>query len=664
MSIPFCCNTRCDSAAGPFARALSDRGSAATGSSLCEFLVPKAFFVLRLTRVPNRRIGGSGTSTLGRVRTFADHAPHFGFGGSNSMFEKEQVPDPVWPLSSEEASLHKSLVPNRRIGGSGALTRDASLRVVRSLFYSFVPVSSYPGLGSDWGDTWSLHVIRLCLVLLLLQFFTEPGRTELETTSAKLCVRTVPKRSRRSKPKVPEHFSTRASGSGPQQNYGPWGWVCLFWGLCSTVCLHGNLCFEFGLGASWVEQQAASAVICAVGGFGASLLCICLRQLGFGISPLGRLALGALADTSPALAVGFGQAFIVQHRQQRHASPACSSDTSKSRSVIRYRRGIWTRFIGVLMGFVGMPASLAVQRGPPLSIPLSLVYFLYPGGVAAMTAPDSEWEWLGSPGRIRPHERPVNQLVHHVGPPVQWPATWGVLRGEPDGSPPKIKTFDDARNPGTHRTQSGETVRWLGAIIYTPNIRPVLVALREIRPLSIHSYIDIVIDSAPGVDFLTYKCCVPVVPQRFNNSLTLLRYPCHIKDMPGGELFAVAVDLSRVGGMYYACILPSPLPYDDLIQYLLPQTSYDDAPLRIFIGDSGEQHRPGQPVHLFDGVVILAVRPVYEWGHIPQPSRSVQIPRIGAHCTTCLCPRSIRGSWCNLPRSSSLWLHTIIPVAQ
>ena len=132
------------------------------------------------------------------------------------------------------------------------------------------------------------------------------------------------------------------------------------------------------------------------------------------------------------------------------------------------------------------------------------------------------------------------------------------------------------------------------------------------QPSVLQSYIDVVLDSTPGADPLTYKCCVPVVPQDFSGYLTLLRFPHHIKDMPEGDLCAVILDLSRVGGMYYACILPNPLPYEDLIQFVTPQTNYDEAPLRIFVGNSSEPHQPGQPIPLFDGAVLLAARPTFE----------------------------------------------------
>ena len=168
------------------------------------------------------------------------------------------------------------------------------------------------------------------------------------------------------------------------------------------------------------------------------------------------------------------------------------------------------------------------------------------------------------------------------------------------------------------RNEDGEIIKWLGVLLYTPNMQPIPLALREQRPPCLQYYLDTVIDAAPGADPLTYSHCVPVVPQMFSGSCIFLRFPRHIKEVEGISLFAVILDLTTVGGHYFACVLPGPISYDDLIEYIEPQTSYHDDPLRLFIGDSPTQHPAGQQVELFDGVVIFGCRPVYRWR--PQPS--------------------------------------------
>ena len=42
---------------------------------------------------------------------------------------------------------------------------------------------------------------------------------------------------------------------------------------------------------------------------------------------------------------------------------------------------------------------------------------------------------------------------------------------------------------------------------------------------------------------------------------------------------AVIMDLSTVGGSYYACLLPQNIPYCVLLDFALPQTSFSDEQL-------------------------------------------------------------------------------------
>ena len=429
----------------------------------------EACYAASNTRVPNRRIGGSGTSTKGEMHRLCTESSQSGlrdfldfrcFGFVTPDLHRQDV-----------GYLHFSisLVPNRRIGGSGALTRVKLSYPASSIGTDFSPADIIQFWDSRFGGMQFTFLGVLCLVWFK-SLIPEPAPTEGHTSKMHLSLQRKCRHRRKSSTfqayRAAAETDTRIEGTTMGRLFG----------LC--IVLVASVLWSYSPGAHddvWIEHQAASVGLCTLGGLGASILCIGLRLLGFGLSPLGRLVLSIFGNISPDLAVGFGKSFQVQ----RASEPAIRPKHLRKGTATGCKSGIVFRLLGVCLGLLGFPSSLAVQPLPPLRVPLAIACLLYPGGAYAMTSPESEYDWIGAPGRLRPHELPVHRLVHHSGPSILWPQEWQILRGEPDGAPPKIKAFDEAKNPGIYKTPSGDVVRWLGALVYTPNLRPVPVALKE-----------------------------------------------------------------------------------------------------------------------------------------------------------------------------------------
>ena len=562
--------------------------------------------------VPNRRIGGSGTSTkaelLGCSEGYLDALS--GRFWTLDFFQSRELGAHQF-LHGPRPTLLISQVPNRRIGGSGASTGVLS-----------VNVEAHAKHQDDHGGPTSTRSAVLWVSICIL--FIAGSHACLCTRSCMISRAGAYQRGLcdgHTSLTFLRHCLYEVEAQASSSPCGLFGVILL--SVCSLF-LYDMPTSSF---LCWAEQQACSSGIIVLFSLWSSVV-------GLVFGPAGLLRFGRLKDVGRShdsqarcLALAFGQHFRVRPSYMA----ACVASRRRPQGAgIQRRCPFFRQVLFAVLSGLGLPGSLACQHVPPLPIPLLAALAFMPGGAHGMARPESEVGHIRHPDPLRPHERPVTQLVHHIGPSLCWPRAWHLnAQGLADVAS-RIKAFDEARNPGTSRDAQGNPVRWLGAIVFTPNVQPVSVALREQVPASLQYYLDVIIDAAPGVDPLIYNRCVPTVPQRFcsgeSDYGTFLRFPRFIQEQPGPALFAVILDLSRVGGAYFACMLPSPLPYDDLIQYIYPQMCGDEDYPRIFVGHSPEPHDPRLPIDLFDGAVLLACRPVYVWGPTPSAMTLIDHP--------------------------------------
>ena len=106
---------------------------------------------------------------------------------------------------------------------------------------------------------------------------------------------------------------------------------------------------------------------------------------------------------------------------------------------------------------------------------------------------------------------------------------------------------------------------------------------------------------------------MPVRPTRFRGYGTFIPFFSVAKSCPGCPHAAVVLDLSFVGGHYYACLLPCDIPFDELYEHAVQQATWSGIEMRVHVGESAVPHTPGAPFHLQDGDVVTFQRPPQEW---------------------------------------------------
>ena len=147
----------------------------------------------------------------------------------------------------------------------------------------------------------------------------------------------------------------------------------------------------------------------------------------------------------------------------------------------------------------------------------------------------------------------------------------------------------------------------LGCYVYTPHYCPVAVTVRMPPSSDLRYAMDVLTDCAPGVPGGLFNAMVPIHPQRQPGYLSVIRFPAHIRGAHEGYA-AVICDLTRVGGSYFATILPKNLSHQALVDFLAPLALHDDEPLRFIIGLRTKAWPVEALVTLRDGDAISAIR--------------------------------------------------------
>ena len=94
-------------------------------------------------------------------------------------------------------------------------------------------------------------------------------------------------------------------------------------------------------------------------------------------------------------------------------------------------------------------------------------------------------------------------------------------------------------------------------------------------------------------------------PQRFAGFASLLQFSSAIRCTGLGGQVAVVLDLTHVGGHYFATVMPTELSYMTLLDYVLPLTSCDNDTPAVYVGGWARPWPPIAAVTLVDGDVIV-----------------------------------------------------------
>ncbi|OLQ10207.1 hypothetical protein AK812_SmicGene6142 [Symbiodinium microadriaticum] len=159
--------------------------------------------------------------------------------------------------------------------------------------------------------------------------------------------------------------------------------------------------------------------------------------------------------------------------------------------------------------------------------------------------------------------------------------------------------------PARHQEAGNDSM--LGCYVYTPHYRPVALAVCMPPHADLRYAMDVLMDCAPGVPEGLFNTMVPIHPQRVPGYLSVIRFPAHIRGVHDGYA-AVICDLTRIGGAYFATILPKHLSHEALVQFLAPLVPPSDDPMRFFIGCRTKAWPLEALVTLRDGDAINVVR--------------------------------------------------------
>ena len=226
-----------------------------------------------------------------------------------------------------------------------------------------------------------------------------------------------------------------------------------------------------------------------------------------------------------------------------------------------------------------------------------------PPGVASSDALLEPVHNARLPRTCRPHDIPIEELADYIGPPLSAGPIWT------GGHAARLVPLD----ADTAFASDLFAEDWLGVTVLTPHHLPVRVALRCGEGQELQYITDLILAEAPGVVPGIYDACVPVRPTRFRGYGTFIRFPSVAKSCPGCPHAAVVLDLSFVGGHYYACLLPCDIPFEELYAHAVQQATYSEIEMRVHVGESEVPHPPGAPFHLRDGDVVTFQRPPQEW---------------------------------------------------
>ena len=247
----------------------------------------------------------------------------------------------------------------------------------------------------------------------------------------------------------------------------------------------------------------------------------------------------------------------------------------------------------------------------PCQLPIAPVAFsvwsISPTCATAMTRAATQDDPPGVPySTRRPHLIPPDELTTHVGTCEQ--SSLGDIHA--DGDSDRLRFIAEGHSAESWITQDGcldKGSEWLGVYMHTPHyqmqqlaVRPAERTFLEVTKV-LHAHA-----TAPARQI--FDTIVPLRPQRLTGFLSVLRFSSAARCTGTGGQAAVVVDLSCVGGGYFACILPKELSHHALMTYAQPLTSCEAEELDFFIGCRSRPWPPCAGVVLSDGDVITGMR--------------------------------------------------------
>ena len=364
------------------------------------------------------------------------------------------------------------------------------------------------------------------------------------------------------------------------------GWCILAPSLWGVALLHAHLPTVSWSG-TWIEMQAASVLLFTLCMLICGLLRLLLMPIGFHRTLKGRFILcGVLwIPIRIVLALDYGRATWTSQPPRRRTG------TSPVR-VGRWHSSIWVRLLCIL----ALPGQ--VTAGPVgLFSGLTLVLSQLPGPACGMARPPQRGDppHGTSPGLIAPEELTAHIGVCSVPPLGQRPQV---------DAPPAPELFLGPLGQQAWSAGVCPEDKMLGIYVYTPYYNTVAVALKFHGPATLAQACDVIRDRVPQVPVGPFDVVVPLRPQRFPEYPAFLRLPSIIKHQGADGHAGVVLDLTRVGGKYFATVLPKRLDYSILLQFVTPLTCHSELALCVYAAFFHNPWPEHVPLDLHDGDVL------------------------------------------------------------
>ena len=337
----------------------------------------------------------------------------------------------------------------------------------------------------------------------------------------------------------------------------------------------------------------------------AGLLHLLLQPLDGMRTPLGRLCLVFCGWVPRRLALAYGCCGLVGSRYEGlcldwrviHPSRSEKRQSKRQRHVCpRQCHGLgpalhWQEFFDPWMPSLPHPVG---QARPRFLLTLLLLASLA-SRAEAMTAPESSWVNT-SPDEMPEEPSPLLPTVTGTND-TQLP--WLRVAVHDSTHVHELPVDDPA-------AFDADLEKWLGVFVHTPMYHTVAAAVRPSRSERAYGLIDAILDHVGGVPHELYPVVVPIMPQRFPGYASFVRMPRVIRQEDGAGSTSIIVDLTRVGGQYFAEVVPKLSRYEDIEARLFPLTEGGEARLRLFVGRRCTPWPPGETFVFHDGVVLTA----------------------------------------------------------
>ena len=244
---------------------------------------------------------------------------------------------------------------------------------------------------------------------------------------------------------------------------------------------------------------------------------------------------------------------------------------------------------------------------PVLGLHIASAWVFFPVGASAMTRAPAPGDPPGISYSTRQvYLTPPEELTTCVGicPDVSLGELWedvedSCLRHMP------MATDNESWVPEASLGECGSD--WLGVYVYTPHYMTQQVAVkpaeRTMQAVAKILHMHAPLNAGPAFDTI-----IPTRPQRFEGFLSVVRFSSSIRCPGAGGQVAILFDLTRVGGSFFASILPREIQLSALLEYVRPLTSCRDEILDVFVGCSSRPWPSCEVVDLRDGDTVTVLR--------------------------------------------------------